>query len=264
MSSGGDYSPIEAMVVTAARGLPDRAMVFVGTGLPLLASTLAQKTHAPNLVQVFEAGGIAPLPIKPKTKDIPILPISVGDSRTTYRAVASASMAEGMEMAQKGLIDYAILGGAQIDMYGNLNSTVIGDFLSPTVRFPGSGGANDFASFCWKTIIIAQLEKRRFVPKLDFITTPGYIDGCREAHGLPPGSGPYRVFTDKAVMDFQEESCRMRLHTLLPGYEVEDIVENTGFEVIIPDNVRRADPPTAEELRMLREDVDPQKIVLGR
>ena len=140
--------------------LEDGATVGVGTGAPCAAAMLAQKTHAPELLVAFEAGGLAPV--------LPAMPISVGDSRTTHRALMATSMCDIMEACQRGVMDYAFLGGAQIDAYGNLNSTVIGDYQKPSVRFPGSGGGNDFASFCWRTLVITQHDRRRFVEKVIF------------------------------------------------------------------------------------------------
>ncbi len=148
----------------AAMCLEDSSTVVVGTGAPCAAAMLAQKTHAPDLVILFEAGGFAPL--------LPTMPISVGDSWTYYKVVTATSMDEIMEACQKGLVDYTFLGGAQIDMYGNLNSTMIGDnFHKPKVRFPGSGGANDLASLCWRIIVMTPQDRRKFVKKLDFLTT---------------------------------------------------------------------------------------------
>src|SRR5579871_2268870 len=145
---------MELMVCCAARALEDGRTVAVGTGVPCAAAMLAQRTHAPNLVVLFEAGGVAPL--------LPTMPISVGDSRTLWRAVMATSMADVMETCQRGLIDYTFLGGAQIDAYGNLNSTIIGgDYARPKVRLPGSGGANDLASFCWRIFVIMQHHPRR-------------------------------------------------------------------------------------------------------
>ena len=164
-----DYNTTEMMIVAAARHLEDGTSVGVGTGAPCAAAMLAQKTHAPNLVIMFEAGGISPL--------LPTMPISVGDSRTFYKAIMASGMCDIMEISQRGMVDYTFLGGAQIDMYGNLNSTVIGDWRKPQVRFPGSGGANDFASFCWKIMVITPQDTKRFVPRVDFITSPGYLDG---------------------------------------------------------------------------------------
>ena len=175
------YNTMEMMICVASRYLEDGKTVAVGTGAPCAAAMLAQKTQSPDLVILFEAGGISPL--------LPQMPISVGDSRTFFRAVMAAGMTEMMTTCSRGLVDYAFLGGAQIDKYGNINSTVVGDFYKPKVRFPGSGGANDFASFCWRTMIMTVHSKSRFVEKCEFVTSPGFLTGAgaREAAGLPGG-----------------------------------------------------------------------------
>src|SRR5580700_4177415 len=199
-----NYNAMELMICCAARLLEDGRTVAVGTGVPCAAAMLAQRTTAPNLVIFFEAGGIAP--------QLPTMPISVGDSRTFYRGVMATSMADVMQFAQRGMIDYTFLGGAQIDAFGNLNSTVIGDHAKPKVRFPGSGGACDLASLCWRTMVVTNHDPRRFVARLDFLTTPGYLTGpgAREAAGLPPNTGPYRVITDLAVLGYHEQTKRMQ------------------------------------------------------
>lgn len=161
-----EFNTMELMVVAASRILENGATVGVGTGAPLAASMLAHKMHAPDLVIMFEAGGIAPVLCK--------MPISVGDSRSYYKSVMASGMCDIMESCQRGMVDYTFLGGAQIDMYGNLNSTVIGDWEKPKARLPGSGGANDFASFCWRILVITPQDARRFVEKVSFITSPGY------------------------------------------------------------------------------------------
>ena len=252
------YNLIELMAILAAREIEDRAVIYIGTGIPMLAASLAQNMHASNIMPVFEAGGVAP--------QMPTLPLSVGCSRTTYRAIRTCDMPEIFEMAQLGIAHYAFLGGAQIDQYGNLNSTVKGKYEHPDVRWPGSGGANAFGSLCWRTMIIMNHEKRRFVEKVDFITTPGYIDGpgAREKAGLPPGTGPYRVFTNKGLFDFEDKTKRMRLIGLLPGISLEDVIENTGFELLVKEDLKNIAAPTDEELKVLREKVDPYRIVLSR
>lgn len=254
-----DYNTMELMVCVASRQLEDGASVGVGTGVPCAATMLAQKTHAPNLMIVFEAGGLAPL--------LPEMPISVGDSRTFWRAVMASGMVQIMETCARGMVDYTFLGGAQIDMYGNMNSTQIGsDHAKPKIRFPGSGGANDFASFCWKTIVVTPQDNKRFVEKCDFITTPGYLTGgdAREAAGLPKGCGPYRIITNMAVMDFEPVSKRMRIISINPGYTAKDVQDNCGFELLKADKIRETAPPTENELRVLREEVDPNRYVIGR
>ncbi len=253
-----DYNIIELMAIVASREIEDRAIIYIGTGIPMLAASLAQHMHAPNIVPVFEAGGIAP--------QMPTLPTSVGCSRTTYKAIRTCDMPEIFEMAQLGIAHYGFLGAAQVDQYGNLNSTVKGQYHVPKIRWPGSGGANAFGSLCWRTMIIMNHEKRRFVEKVDFITTPGYLDGpgAREKAGLPPGTGPYRVFTDKALLDFEENSKRMRLIGLLPKVTIDEVIENTGFELLISEALKKVPPPTGEELKVLREKVDPYRIVICR
>ena len=165
-----------------------------------------------------------------------------------------------------GLIDYCFLGGAQIDKYGNLNSTVIGDFARPKVRFPGSGGANDLASLCWRTLVMTPHDKRRFVEKVDFITTPGYLTGpgAREESGLPPDTGPYKVITNLCVLGFDQETKQMKVESIHPGVTREDIINNTGFELLWDEDLKTSLPPTEEELRILREEVDPMKYIIGR
>jgi len=250
---------MELMISVASRFLEDGRTAAVGTGAPCAAAMLAQRTHAPGLVVFFESGGVAPL--------MPTMPISVGDSRTFYRGVMASSMYDIMETCQRGMIDYTFLGGAQIDMYGNLNSTIIGDdFMKPKVRFPGSGGANDLGSFCWRTLVVTVQDKRRFTNDLDFITTPGYLTGkgAREAAGLPAGTGPYKVITDLAVFGFDEETKRMKVESLHPGVDLKRVQENTGFELILPESLPTTDPPTETELRILRQEVDPLRYIIGR
>lgn len=252
------YNSMELMIILAARLLEDNKIVVVGTGAPCAAAMLAQLTHAPHLTVMFEAGGIGPL--------LPSMPISVGDSRTFHRAIQASSMLEVMEAAQRGWADYAFLGGAQIDPYGNLNSTVIGDYRQPQVRFPGSGGANDLGSLCWRIITIMPQDRQRFVEKCDFITTPGYLTGpgAREAVGLPPGTGPYKVITDLGVLGYDPETLRMQVESLHPGVSREEMREKAGFELLWADQVIESEPPAEEELRLLREVVDPYRYIIGR
>ena len=253
-----EYNALEMMICVASGLLEDRSTVGVGTGAPCAAAMLAQKTHAPDLFIVFEAGGLAPL--------LPSMPISVGDSRTSYKGLMATSMNDVMDACARGMVDYTFLGGAQIDAYGNLNSPIIGDHAKPSVRFPGSGGANDFASLCWRTMIMTQHDRRRFVEKLDFLTSPGYLTGpgAREAAGLPEDCGPYKVITDIAVMGFDEKTKRMRVESLPPGVTFEQAQENTEFELLKAPRITQTKAPTSEELRILREEVDPLRYVIGR
>ncbi|GIW80073.1 MAG: 3-oxoadipate--succinyl-CoA transferase subunit B [Gemmatales bacterium] len=254
-----EYNAMELMICCAARLLEDGKTVAVGTGAPCAAAMLAQRTTSPNLVIFFEAGGVAPL--------LPTMPISVGDSRTFYRGLMATSMADVMETCQRGLMDYTFLGGAQIDAYGNLNSSLIGDdYTKPKVRLPGSGGANDLASFCWRILVVTNHDRRRFVEKVDFLTTPGYLTGpgAREQAGLPPGTGPYRVITDLAVLGYHERTKRMEVHSLHPGVDLEQVKAATGFDLGVREPLATTTPPTDEELRILRNEVDPHRYIIGR
>ena len=253
------YNLMELMVCVAARQLDDNKTAVIGTGMPLAAAMLAQKTRAPHLIIMFEAGSLAPRLVK--------LPISVADSYTHTGAIMHSSMDEIMEACQRGMVDYTFLGGAQIDMYGNINTSMIGsDYQHPKVRLPGSGGANDLASLCWKTLVITPHDKRRFVSKLDFLTTPGYLTGpgAREVAGLPPGSGPYKVITTLALIGYDAQTKRMKVESLHPGVTKQDIIENTGFAMLFDDPPAVTPEPTEEELRILREDVDPQGLIIGK
>ncbi len=260
MAAETKYNLRELLACNGARVLEDKKSVFVGTGLPMLATMLAQKTHAPGLLIVFEAGGLGPYMRE--------LPISVGDSRTIYKAIAASSMHDVMSLSQAGYVDYGFLGAAQMDMYGNINTTMIGDdWNNPKVRLPGSGGANDVASFSDKTIyIIANQSKRAFVNKVDFITTPGYLDGpgARERVGLAKGSGPYRVITQLGIYGFDEQTKRLKLVSLHPGVTLDEVKENSSFEIIIPDEIGTSYVPTDEDLRILRQEIDPAGMVLGK
>jgi glutaconate CoA-transferase subunit B len=255
-NASDDYKPAELLICTASRLMNDNTTAFIGTGIPMLAASLAQRMHAPNLVAIFEFGGTGAI--------FEELPIAVGGESTFHRAIAATGICDVMEAAQRGFIEYGFLGGAQIDPYGNLNSTVIGDFDHPKVRLPGSGGGNDVGSHCWQTIAIMRHDKRRFVEKLDFVTTPGYLTGpgARETAGLPPGTGPYRVVSNLAVLGYHPQTKRMMLLATQPGVSVEDVVDNTGFDLIIPDLVESNPLPTAEELHILREEVDRDRLYI--
>jgi glutaconate CoA-transferase subunit B len=221
----------------------------------MLAASLAQRRQAPNLIPIFEFGGTGAI--------LEDLPMAVGEARTFHKAVAASGICDIMETATRGFIDYGFLGGAQIDPYGNLNSTVIGPHHPPKVRLPGSGGANDVGSLCWRTIIIIRHSRRSFVPKCDFVTTPGYLTGpgAREEAGLPPGTGPLYVVSTLALMGFDDETKRMKLLKTQPGVSVEDVIAETGFELMISEKVGVNEAPSADELRILRE-VDNQGLYI--
>ncbi|MBN2041274.1 MAG: 3-oxoacid CoA-transferase [Spirochaetes bacterium] len=253
------YNLREYLAYLGSMMLEDKKSVFVGTGLPIIAAMLAQKTHAPDLLVVFEAGGIGP--------QIPELPVSVGEGRTYHKGILASSMHDIMSLSQAGYIDYGFLGAAQMDMYGNLNTTVIGDHDRPKTRLPGSGGAADVGSFSERLIIIAAKQSpMTFVNKVDFLTTAGYLDGpgAREKAGLPRGTGPYRIVTQLGVYGFNEESKKVELVSLHDGQTIESIQENSSFEIIIPEKYGASPTPPPEYLKILREEIDPTGIVIGK
>ncbi len=246
------------MAVAAAREIQDEEIVFCGTGISMLAAMAAKRISAPNSVIFFETGAVDAL--------LEEIPMAVGDSRVMLGAALHGSLADAFAFMQNrttGRRVVGILGAAQIDPYGNLNSTAIGDYHHPKVRFSGSGGACDVGSFVSRSIIFMQHARRKFVPRLDYLTCPGWLDGPdgRQKAGLP-GGGPAAVITDLAVLRFDEETRRMYLAGTYPGVAPEKILNNMGFEV----DVSRAEtvpPPSAEELAILREQCDPQRLILG-
>jgi len=238
----------EIMTVTASRMLADHRVVFAGIGLPLVASALAKRRQAPNLTIVLE-GGIVGLRLRPGQ-----LPDSTNEMCAAVDADMITGICDVFLAAQRGYFDYGFLGCAQIDRHGNINTSVIGDAEAPTVRLPGTGGANDIISLCNETLVITAHERRRFVERVDFITSPGYLDGGRgrEEAGLIHG-GPSRVITDLAVLDFEPGSRRMRVRALQPGVELSDVREATGFELLVADGLTRLAEPEPEELAVLRQ-----------
>lgn len=261
MSNEQDYTPEEMMVCAAARLIPDKVTCFIGYGMPQIVIILAQKLYAPNACQVYEFGAIGPEVVTPFRR------MMFADSRNNYRAVAWTYMNPMFAHACLGFIDYGFLGAAQIDPYGNINSTMVGKNHSrPIRRFPGSGGANDVASFCWRTFIIMKHEKERFVKKVDFVTSPGYLDGpgAREKAGLPRGAGPHRLITSMGVFGFDEKTKYMKLLSVAPGYTARDVRENMEFEPLLAEKIEEIKPPTAEELRLLREEIDPARAIIGK
>lgn len=251
MGIAREYSLTELMIVEGARNLKNGQVVFVGTGLPVASSVLAQRTHAPELIVIAETGPVAPS----------VLPnvMAVSDPRIWHRAVRIGSLMDVLGgILQRGLCDVGFLGGAQIDRYGNLNSTCIGDWHRPKVRLVGSGGASDIASCARRTLVITRHEKRRFVPRCDYITSPGFLDGpgARERAGLP-GGGPDRIITDLGVMGFHPETKEMMVLSLHPGVAFEDVQEETAFPLLKADSIEETDPPGDDVLKILRNDVDP-------
>jgi glutaconate CoA-transferase subunit B len=246
----------EVLAVMTARMIEDHKTIFVGVGLPMLSAALAQKLHAPNITIIFEGGIVAPQ-LKPT-----MLPLSTNEVRAARKSLMLPSIDEVFFYLQRGYIDYGILGAAQIDMYGNINTSVIGNYSRPAVRFPGSGGANDIASTCTRTIISTFLEKRRFVEKVDFITSPGFLAGynSRQRSGLIFGK-PYKIVTNLAIMGFEEESKKIRLEAVYDGVDIDDVLKNMSFQPIIPSRIETVELPSREELETLRS-LDPNRVLL--
>lgn len=250
------YSRQELMVIEAARHVRDDDVVFVGTGLPLLATTLAQRTHAPRVVCVIESGVIAPQ-VRPT-------PLSVSDPKVMYRAARLGSLREVLGcLLQRGLVDVGFIGGAQIDRFGNINSTLIGAPGAIRRRLPGSGGANDMASHCRRLLIITRHERRRFPERCDYVTSPGFLDGPggRNRAGLSSEFG-VTVVTDLAVLENDPATCALRIAQLMPGITVDAVRAETGFSLDAVPGVREVAPPAEEDLRVLREDLDPDRAYL--
>ena len=241
------------MVVESSRYIADGDIVMVGTGLPMVASLLALKNHAPNMCYIVETGPVAP--------EVIPTPTSVSDPRVMHRAVRMGSLMDVLGgVLQRGMADIAFIGGAQIDQFANVNSTVIGDVEHPKVRLPGSGGANDLASHGKKIIIITRHEKRRFPAHCDYITSPGYLDGPdgRKKAGLPVPYPDILVVTDMTVMSIDKEQGKLRVDKLMPGIAIKDVQANMGFEPLISDEVMEVSIPSNQELRILRQEVDPR------
>ncbi len=247
-----DYTPSELMIVSASRALEGSRVVFVGVGLPNIACNLARRDHSTTLELVYESGIFGAHPAR--------LPLSIGDPTLVSDATSAISMAElFMFYLQGGLVDAALLGGAQIDRYGNLNTTVIGDYANPKVRLPGSGGACEIAINAKKVLIIMRLKQRAFVDRLDFLTSPGHIDGQNTRVKLGfPGAGPELVITDRALFNFDNNSQEMTLFQIAPGESIESIQQEVGWPLLVSENLREMDLPTAEELALIREELDPQ------
>ena len=250
-----DYSPSELMTVNAARLLRDGDVVFVGVGLPNLACNLARRLHAPNLVMIYEAGVVGAQPAR--------LPLSIGDPTLVSGAASVCSMYEIFAFyLQRGLIDVGFLGGAQIDRYGNVNATVIGDYARPKVRLPGSGGSAEIAAWANRTYLLTPHQKRRFPEKCDFVTGAGFLAGraARAASGVR-GGGPQAVVTDIGLLE-PDADGELTLVALHPGQTAEKAKANTGWDLKVAPALRLTDPLTAEELRLLRQELDPQGIYL--
>lgn len=249
------YSSAELMIINSARLLRDGDVVFVGVGQPNLACNLAKRTHAPNLVMIYEAGVIGAEPAR--------LPLSIGDPTLVSGALSVVSMYDIFtNYLQRGNVDVGFMGGAQIDKYGNINATVIGDYAHPKVRLPGSGGSQEIAAWANRCYIMTPHQKRRFPEKVDFMTSAGFLGGRaeREAAGVR-GGGMLAVVTDIGMME-PDESGEMILTALHPGRTVEEARANTGWNLKVAAEIRITDPVTEKELSILREDLDPKGLYL--
>jgi glutaconate CoA-transferase subunit B len=251
MSDVIDYTASEMMIVASARELVDARVVFVGIGLPNIACNLAQRTVAPNLELVYEAGVYGARPSR--------LPLSIGDPCLVTGATSVVGMPQLFQYyLQGGLIDVGFLGAAQIDRYANLNTTVIGTYQRPKVRLPGSGGACEIALLARRVLIISRLSRRTFVERLDFVTSPGHLTGGDSRARLGDyGQGPTAVITDMGIFRFERETHEMTLVSLHPGCTVEAIREQVAWPLRVADNLVETEPPSCEQLRIMREELDP-------
>ncbi|HEX5507190.1 MAG TPA: CoA-transferase [Pseudolabrys sp.] len=256
MTHKSDYTAAELLAILSARQLKDGMVVFAGVGIPLLAATLAQRIHCPGLTILFEGGVIGAF-VEPGK-----LPPSTNDQRCTVRANMVLGSAEVLLLLQRGYVDVGFMGGAQIDQFGNLNSSFIGDPKKPKTRLPGTGGGNDIASLT-SMIVAMKHEKRRFVENVDFITSPGWIKGgeTRRQSGLPVG-GMFRVVTELAVFGFDEKTRRMKPLALNLGVTREQLQENTGFRLDFDSDLGVTEPPTEHELSTLRM-LDPERLYIA-
>ena len=250
------FSPSEMMAAVAARELRDGEVVFVGIGLPNLACNLARATHAPNLVLIYESGAVGAVPER--------LPVSIGDPALVTGSLMVCSMADVFQcILQNGLIEVGFLGGAQVDRWGNINTTVIGSYERPKVRLPGSGGAAEIAIHAQRVVIVSRLDRRAFPEHVDFITSPGHRarGGTRRELGMP-GAGPLKVITDKGILEAEAESGELVLTALYPDVGVDDVRPNVGWPLRARAELPCIDPPDPGALHLLRDVLDPQQLYL--
>jgi glutaconate CoA-transferase, subunit B len=255
-ASAKDWIKPELMACCGAREISDGDVVIVGTGFPMMAADIARHTNAPHAVMMQESGVLDARPKRP--------PLSVGDPCLNPGAAMIGGLVNVMGMfLQGGWVDVGFLSGSQVDQYGNINTTAIGDYARPKSRLPGSGGANSIGSLARKVLIIALHDRRRLAERVDFITTPGFIDGpgARERWGLPPGTGPQVIITNKAVMRFDDETKVAYLATYHPDCTVGEIVENTPWDLKVAEDAHPTEPPSTEELRVIRQVLDPGRMI---
>jgi glutaconate CoA-transferase subunit B len=239
-----DYIKPELMACCGAREIKNGDIVVVGTGFPTMSANIALHTHAPGARLMQESGVFDAHPARPA--------LSVGDPCLNPGAAMTG-----------GLVDVGFLAGSQIDKYGNINTTVIGKYESPKSRLPGSGGANPIGALAKRVLIIALHNTRSLAEKVDFITTPGYLDGpgAREKCGLPPDSGPQVMITNKAVMRFDKDTKEAYLESYHPGSSVDEVMKLTPWKLKVSDDVHETEPPRVEEIRVMREILDPNRMI---
>jgi len=251
-----DYTSSELMAAAGAREIKDREVVAVGLGLPVVASFLAKQTHAPNMTMLFELGVIDPEPVHAG--------VGLADPRVWYRATVLSSFVDILgSILHKGRVDVGFLGGLETDQYGNLNTTLIGDPRGKFRHMVGSGGANDIASSAKRTIIIMRHDARKLKKTISFVTSPGYVTGGESRAKAGLSGGPSRVITDKAIFGFHPETKQMMLMSIHPGNTIEDVVGTMGFAPVVPQHVPYTEPPEKEQLRLIREVIDPRKMYMG-
>jgi glutaconate CoA-transferase subunit B len=244
------------MAVAGARELRDREVVAVGLGLPVVASFLAKQTHAPNMTILFELGVIDPEPIH--------CGVGLADPRVWYRAKVLSSFVDILgTLLHKGLVDVGFLGGLETDQFGNLNTTLLGDPHGKSRHMVGSGGANDIASCARRTIIIMRHEERKLRKAISFVTSPGYLTGGESRAKAGLQGGPSRVITDKAIFGFHPETKQMMLMSIHPGNSLEDVLGTMGFAPAVPQRVPQTEPPTKEQVHLIRDVIDPQRMYMG-
>jgi glutaconate CoA-transferase subunit B len=257
------FTDIEATICHIAKIIEEDKLYFVQmAGAPLMALLLGKRLYAPAVGYVVEEGAVCPEP------EFPLPRMMLGASRSHYRAVQWAGMNTVGAHAALGYMDYGLLAALQVDRFGNFNSTHIGGtYDQPKRRFGGPGGANEIASQCWRTIIMTKLQARKFVNQLDFVSSPGYLDGsagARERAGLPPGTGPWRVVTAEAMFGFDAATREMRLEAIAPWTSVDEVLEKMEFRPLVSDELARIDVPSEQELNMIRADIDPGGLSTGR
>ncbi len=263
MSEQLTFTDVEANICTIAGMIEEDKLYFVQmAGAPLMAILLAKYMRTPGVGYVVEEGAVGPDP------SFPLPRMMLGASRSHYRSVAWYGMNIADSHAALGFMDYGLLACLQIDKFGNFNSSFIGgSYEQPERRFGGPGGANEIASTCWRTLLMTKLERRKFVNKLDFMSSPGYLDGtpgAREQAGLPANTGPYKVITQEAIFDFDEKTHEMRLIAMMPWMTVEQVLSKMEFEPLIADKLERMEPPTDEQLTIIRSQIDPGGLTVSR